>query len=170
MPNLIGRSASDIRIWDTISIEKINKDKKTKNQLVKSLELEKYILVSPEDIFTDKICIFPSDTDSIIEHSNQIDRQYPYPLKSTVLSIFSPEYIRDNCKIIDNGTSFMVSLRVNLHDHLNNKFEYTITREYLEKDVVSYLNQPEIAAVWPNFKHLNGTNISFITVEIFRQW
>ena len=134
MPNLIGRSASDIRIWDTISIEKINKDKKTKNQLVKSLELEKYILVSPEDIFTDKICIFPSDTDSIIEHSNQIDRQYLYPLKSAVLSIFSPEYIRDNWQIIDNGTSFMVSLRVNLHDHLNNKFEYTITREYLEKD------------------------------------
>ena len=153
MPNIIGRSASDIRIWDTISIEKINKDKKTKNQLVKSLEVEKYILVSPEDIFTDKLCIFPSDTDSIIEHSNQIDRQYLYPLKSTVLSIFSPENIRDNCKIIDNGTSFMVSLRVNLHDHLNNKFEYTITREYLEKDVVTYLNQPEIAAVWPNFKH-----------------
>ena len=47
----------------------------------------------------------------------------------------------------------MVSLRVNLHDHLNNKFEYTITREYLEKDIVSYLEQPEIAAVWPNFKH-----------------
>ena len=46
--------------------------------------------------------------------------------------------------------------RVNLHDHLNNKFEYTITREYLEKDVVSYLNQPEIAACGQTLNILMG--------------
>ena len=90
MPNIIGRPASDIRIWDTVSVEKINKDKKLKNQLSKSLDLEKFILLSPEEIFTDKICIFPIDTDNITEHPNQLERQFLFPLKSVMLSIFSP--------------------------------------------------------------------------------
>jgi len=153
MPNIIGRPASDIRIWDTVSVEKINKDKKMKNQLSKSLDLEKFILLSPEEIFTDKICIFPIDTDNITEHPNQLERQFLFPLKSVMLSIFSPEYIRNNCKIVDNGGSYLVTLTVKLHDHLNNSFDYTITKEYLEKNIISYLNQPDIAAVWPNFKH-----------------
>ena len=57
-----------------------------------------------------------------------------------------------------------------LHDHLNNKFEYTITREYLEKDIVSYLNNLKLQQCGQTLNTLNGTNISFITAGIFRQW
>ena len=161
MPNVIGRSAADIRIWDTVSIEKIQKDKKFQSQIKKSIQEEGLILLTPEEIFTDKICIFPKGTDSITEHKSQIDREYLLPFQSSVLSFLTPTELMDSCKIIDNGGSYLVSLDIHLFDHTGNKIKYSLRKEYLKKNTITYLNQPDIAAVWPNFKHAKWNQYFF---------
>ena len=155
MPNAIAKQASDIRVWDTYSLEKVIKNKKLKKDIEKQAHKENILYLTPEDIFTPNLCLLPQGDDKIIEHESFIDNEYIYPFNPIILCFLTPDQLRSKFEIKYTQNSYQVSLRIDLEDHTGNKKEYTIRKEYLEGEVINKFNQPTACSVWPNFSHPN---------------
>ena len=128
------KKCSDIRVWNANTIESITNDKKIKQNVEKEIENEGYIHLYPEELFTKKLCLLYGD-DKVREHSDLISRPYLLPFNPIVLTFMTPSQVRNNFQIMDNGDSYSVSLKLTLHNHLGQKVEYDIRKEYGTDDI-----------------------------------
>ena len=152
IPYGIGKSASDIRVWNANTIETITNDKKIKANVEKEITNEGYMYLYPEELFTKKLCLLYGD-DKIVDHGDQISRPYLLPFNPIILTFLTPSQIRNNFQIMDNGDSFSVSLKLTLHNHLGEKVNYDIRKEYGMNDVEDQKSLPVSSFIWPNFVH-----------------
>ena len=63
----------------------------------------------------------------------------------------TPENLRSRFEIKQAQNTYQVSLRIDIQDHLGEKKEYVLRKEYLEEEVINKFNQPTACSVWPNF-------------------
>jgi hypothetical protein len=153
MPNVIAKQASDIRVWDTYSLDKLSKNKTLRKDVEKEINKEKMLYITPEDIFTKSLCLLPQGDDKIIEHESYLENEYLYPLNPIILCFVTPENLRSRFEIKQAQNTYQVSLRIDIQDHLGEKKEYVLRKEYLEEEVINKFNQPTACSVWPNFSH-----------------
>ena len=153
MPNSIGKQASDIRIWDTFSLEKLAKNKTLIKDIEKQLNKENIACISPNEIFTENLCILPIGDDVITEHDNLIDNEFLYPFHPIILCLLTPDELRSRFEIKDNKGTYQVSLRLDIYDHTGQKKEYILRKEFSENNLVNKYNQPTACSLWPNYTH-----------------
>jgi len=152
IPYGVGKTGSDIRVWNTNTIETIVNDKKIRKQVEKEITKAGYLYLYPEELFTEKLCLLYGD-DKPKDHHDLISRPYLFPFNPILLTILTPSQIRNNFQIMDNGESFSVSLKLTLFNHLGEKMSYDIRNEYGKDDIVDTKYIPESSFIWPNFSH-----------------
>ena len=152
IPHGIGKAASDIRIWNVNTIETVINDKKIKKQVEKEINKAGYLYLYPEELFTKKLCLLYGD-DKIKDHNDYISRPYLLPFNPIILTALTPTQLRNNFQIKDNGESFAVSLKLDLHNHLGEKTNYVIRKEYGKNDIEDKKTLPISSFIWPNFTH-----------------
>tara|TARA_Y100001970_G_C14247477_1_gene869355 strand:- start:805 stop:4269 length:3465 start_codon:yes stop_codon:yes gene_type:complete len=152
IPYGIGKTGDNIRIWNTNTIETISNDKKIKKQVEKEITKSGYLYLYPEELFTKKLCIFHGE-DKIVGHLDKISNPYLLPFNPIILSILTPSQIRNNFQIMDKGESYTVSLKLQLHNHLGEKVDYDIRKEYSKDEIEENKSLPVSSFIWPNFIH-----------------
>ena len=138
IPTGIGKPASDIRLWNTITVDTLINDKKAEKRIHKEVSDAGYLHLSKSELFTDTLCL-PASAEKILNHNDLLAKPYLLPFNPIVLSFMTPSQLRNNFDIKDNGTSFNVSLRIELHNHMGQKTEYVIRKEYLQANVENKL-------------------------------
>ncbi len=161
IPNGIGEASSDVRLWNTTTVDTLITDKRAKKRLEKEIAADNYLFLHPNELFTKKLCL-PYGSEQIINHKDRISKPYLFPFNPIILTFMTPTQINNNFDIKDNGnSSYTVSLSLNLFNHSGEKKDYVIRHDYKKEDIERRLEFPVAAHTWPNFIH-NSWNHYFM--------
>lgn len=146
-----GRSLSELIVWENYSLNSI----KQQPELHKTIELscsdKGYLYLQPEDIFTEKLCIFPSDVSNLKEHQKLNNYQYAYPIKSNLLLFYEPSKIINSFSLNEDGENYKASIILDLISESGNSIRYNLEKTYKAKDIVKNRTIPNAFSSWPDF-------------------
>ena len=151
MSNRWGLPASSIILWNTVTLDKAVTTKKRKTEIQKEINEAGYLFIDVEDLFTPKFSIVQASL-NILEHPNDLDEQYLYPLNPIALLLLEPDALSRDIKIVKSGESYTITVNVTLRSHKGTEKKYLITKEYGKNDVIRK-DQPTVNTVWPNFNN-----------------
>ena len=138
-----GIEAAQFRIWraDTVRTLLDSRDR----QLVIENEMaeEGYLFVTPDRIFTEKICEFASDT---IENHSRGFKTRLLPVTPIALVLFSPQQLRESLRISKKGEERIVTLAVKFRSGQR----YLLKKVFKPEDIESR-DKPSCLASWPDF-------------------
>ena len=108
MPNVIAKQASDIRVWDTYSLDKLSKNKTLRKDVEKEINKKNALHHSRGYIYK-SLCLLPQGDDKIIEHESYLENEYLYPLNPIILCFVTPENLRSRFEIKQAQNTYHVS-------------------------------------------------------------
>ena len=74
----------------------------------------------------------------------------------------TPSQVRNNFQIMDNGDSYSVSLKLTLHNHLGQKVEYDIRKEYGTDDIEDRKSLPVSSFIWQTLCIHHGNSVCIL--------
>ncbi len=146
-----GKSLSELIVWDNYSLNSIKQQPELHNTIRMSCADKGYLYLQPEDIFTDKLCIFPSDVSPLKEHGKINNYQYAYPIKSNFMLFYDPTKIVNNFSLVEDGENYKASIILELVGGNGNTIRYNLEKIYKAKDIVKNRTVPNALSSWPDF-------------------
>ncbi|MCC5995859.1 MAG: hypothetical protein JJU18_05760 [Oceanicaulis sp.] len=165
-----GRRADRVTVWRERRLSEVA-DPRTFESVREDALKSRYLLIRPEDIFTDVFVPFSSNT--IAAHADALKGGL-LPLKPIILMMMSPEEIAENFKLVEHRKGrwvFELTVSVITNDARSKVVRHTLVKEYVTSDARSEarwdkpglvvanagmgfrLDAPDTLAAWPNFKH-----------------
>ncbi|MBT3786790.1 MAG: hypothetical protein HOC33_05020 [Alphaproteobacteria bacterium] len=147
-----GRSPAEIRIWNMLSLDRLTDNSEMLADVRTKALNEGYFCLTPEEIFTSKLCKIRGDSE-IDEHPSEL-KQFLLPVSPSVLMLLNPTELGQRIRIKPNDDGFTVSLSLALQSSHGSVIEHVVSRKYAPEDVVER-ELPDSFSLWPNFKHPN---------------
>jgi hypothetical protein len=147
----MGRTLSDIRIWNNYSLNSLRQDENLSRTLKTECEKEGYLYLTPETIFTEKLVLFAGDNRKLKEHSSE-GNQFAYPVNSAMLMFMDPKALSTNCIVSADGDNYKAIIYLELVTETGNTMNYTLEKIYKAKDVIKNRGVPLAFSVWPDIK------------------
>ena len=147
----IGKTLSDIRVWNNYSLNSLRQDEGLAKAIKDQCQKQGYLYLTPETIFTEKLVILPGDTRKLKEHSKD-GNQFAYPINSSMLMFMDPRSLSTNCKVTPDGDNYKAILYLELKTEAGNSMSYTLEKIYKAKDIVKNRTVPLGFSIWPDIK------------------
>ena len=147
----MGKTLSDIRIWNNYSLNSLRQDEALGKTIKDQCQDLGYLYLTPETIFTEKLVILPGDTRKLKEH-NKDGNQFAYPINSSMLMFMDPKSLSTNCSVSPDGDNYKAILYLELKTEAGNSMSYTLEKIYKAKDIVKNRTVPLGFSIWPDIK------------------
>jgi hypothetical protein len=151
-PNIektLDRPPNEIRIWKLLSLARLEVDDALWHQSVAEMSNEGYIGLTPDEIFTEKLCKIDGGT--ISAHGTGELRNHLLPISPIVLLFVSPSEIAQNISIKELEDSSVVTFSLPVSRSDGTTYRHAVSRTYRSEDIVSRDVSAVAASFWPNF-------------------
>ena len=156
----VGKTLSDIRVWNNYSLNSLRQDPNLEKTLIKECQEQGYLYLTPELIFTEKLVVFAGDNRKLKEHIKSSE-QFAYPIKSSLLMFIDPRSLSSSCTMNASGDGYKVSLSLDLKNERGGSIQYTLEKIYKAKDIVKNRTVPLGFSVWPDIRINNWNQYYF---------